>query len=182
MKSVRVKTNSHGRGVYARRPFRKGEWILNFRGKIYHSRDNPRGLNAARNHFLQIGIDRFLGPSQTPDNFVNHSCDPNCGVRLQGEEVQLFALRSIKKGEEIRFDYSTTMVFDEWSMPCRCKSSKCRNIIEEFPRLSGETRRRYQSVGAVPRYVLLPAFFGRKFSPPKRVILTLIEILKMINF
>lgn len=41
--------------------------------------------------------------------FINHCCDPNCGVEkweVQGEErCGIFALRDINAGEELSFDY-----------------------------------------------------------------------------
>lgn len=41
--------------------------------------------------------------------FINHSCDPNCGVEkwdVNGEErCAIFALRDIYAGEELTFDY-----------------------------------------------------------------------------
>jgi len=41
--------------------------------------------------------------------FINHSCKPNCQTQkwvVRGElRVGIFAVRDIKKGEEITFDY-----------------------------------------------------------------------------
>lgn len=41
--------------------------------------------------------------------FINHSCDPNCGVEkweVNGEErCGIFARRTIVPGEELNFDY-----------------------------------------------------------------------------
>jgi hypothetical protein len=41
--------------------------------------------------------------------FINHSCEPNCGVEkweVNGEErCAIFALRDINSGEELTFDY-----------------------------------------------------------------------------
>jgi Proteins containing SET domain len=154
MASVEIRSSPHGKGVFALKKFRKGERILNFRGKIYSNQDKPRGLNAPRNHFLQIGIDRFMGPSRGPDNFVNHSCSPNAGIKMNGDEVVLVAIFELQAGQEITFDYSTTMVQDEWSMACACQSRDCRKKIEEYPRLPRAIRRRYEALKVVPDFVL----------------------------
>ena len=54
--------------------------------------------------------------------FINHSCDPNCGVEkwdVNGEErCAIFALRDIVAGEELTFDYK----FESFSKAVRFAS------------------------------------------------------------
>lgn len=54
-----------------------------------------------------LGIDeeQYLDLNELSRTF-NHSCNPNSFIKGKNE---LVALRDIKKGEEITFDYSTTM-------------------------------------------------------------------------
>jgi uncharacterized protein len=153
-KDVLIKSSSHGKGVFAKKRFGKGEWILNFRGKIYRSHDKPRGLNSQHNHYLQIGEDLFLGPSRSADNFVNHSCHPNAGIKILAKAIQLIAIKNIRVGEEIRFDYSTTMFQDEWEMKCHCDARGCRKVIREFWRLDKRIRDKYIRLRIIPEYVL----------------------------
>ncbi|MBA0566186.1 hypothetical protein Golob_011029, partial [Gossypium lobatum] len=65
--------------------------------------------------------------------FINHSCDPNCRTEkwmVNGEIcIGLFALRDIKKGEEITFDYNYVRVFGAAAKKCHCGSSHCRGYI-----------------------------------------------------
>ncbi|MHB8630096.1 MAG: SET domain-containing protein-lysine N-methyltransferase [Aggregatilineales bacterium] len=56
---------------------------------------------------------------------INHSCDPNAGVK--GQNV-LVARRDIAPGEEICFDYETTDT-QGMNFVCRCGSPKCRKRI-----------------------------------------------------
>lgn len=154
MSDLVIKPNYCGRGAYATRDFLKGELVTHFRGKLYLAAQNPRGLHANNSHFLQIGKDLYIGPSRTPDNFVNHSCDPNTAVYINGN-ISLYAIKKIKAGEEITFDYSTTM--DEggvWEMECFCGSINCRGIIRDFKFLPEETKTRYIAIGIVPDFVL----------------------------
>ena len=60
------------------------------------------------------------------DDLVNHSCAPNLGlfpmVGAGGVDGDLFlvARREIAAGEELSFDYSTSMVDEPWAMDCAC--------------------------------------------------------------
>lgn len=85
--------------------------------------------------FLRYGLDQdfdqIIGPVDiryvtTPDNFINHSCDPNLRYDVSGNVV---AARSIGKGEEVFIDYGCFIVnFDE-PFHCACGSHNCRGRI-----------------------------------------------------
>jgi hypothetical protein len=59
-------------------------------------------------------------------DYVNHSCNPNAGLSGQ---IGLVAMRDIKIGEEVCFDYamSDTMPYDEFN--CGCGSKNCRRTV-----------------------------------------------------
>lgn len=138
-----------GIGVFAARRFKKGERILAFRGRPIDRQDpihrTPEGSN-----LLQVGADRYVYPR--PNGlFVNHSCNPNAGMR---GAVTLVALRNIARGEEIRFDYSTTMDENFWTMPCRCGDPCCRQIIQDFRLLPPELQQQYVAMRIVPDFIL----------------------------
>ncbi|XP_059301922.1 histone-lysine N-methyltransferase ASHH2-like, partial [Lycium ferocissimum] len=69
--------------------------------------------------------------------FINHSCDPNCRTEkwmVNGEVcIGLFALRDIKKGEEVTFDYNYVRVFGAAVKKCVCGSPHCRGYIGGDP-------------------------------------------------
>lgn len=60
--------------------------------------------------------------------YINHSCEPNCGLR---GDITGVAMRNIKCGEEITFDYA--MLDNEsdegYNFKCECGSKNCRGII-----------------------------------------------------
>jgi hypothetical protein len=105
-------------------------------------------------HYVQIGPDRYLGPSGGADDYVNHSCDPNSGLKIRGTTVDLVAIRNIEPGEEITWDYSTTMDEDDWEMDCRCGAASCRKRIRDFKQLPVPVRERYIRLGIVPQYAI----------------------------
>ncbi|KAG0470951.1 hypothetical protein HPP92_015497 [Vanilla planifolia] len=69
--------------------------------------------------------------------FINHSCDPNCRTEkwmVNGEVcIGLFAIRDIKKGEEVTFDYNYVRVFGAAAKRCICGSADCRGYIGGDP-------------------------------------------------
>lgn len=57
--------------------------------------------------------------------YINHACAPNCYTQVIGDTIWIRAAKSIRKGEEITYDYSTD---GEGSIPCRC-STGCKVMI-----------------------------------------------------
>jgi hypothetical protein len=76
----------------------------------------------------------------------------------------LFALRDILPGEEITYDYSTTMDDDEgkiiergrkvWTCKCNCGSKKCRGIIDQFKTLPSDVKKFYSENRFMPEFML----------------------------
>jgi hypothetical protein len=84
--------------------------------------------------------------------FLNHSCSPNSGFKIRGKEARLVAIKDISAGDEVTFDYSTTMHKDKWSLKCNCGNRKCRGLITNFDTLTKSLQNRYKKLGIVPRY------------------------------
>jgi SET domain-containing protein len=112
-----------GRGVFARAAIARGELVAAFTGWILSTHELTDDLFA-----LQIDHDRWLcSHGDQLDDCINHSCEPNTGF-LCGETV-LFALRDIAPGEEISFDYATSIAEPGWTLECACGSPGCRKLI-----------------------------------------------------
>ena len=99
---------------------------------------------------VQIGPNRHID-TQPPAVFVNHSCEQNAGIR--GDKC-LVALRAISRGDEIRFDYSTMMEEQSFTMNCRCGTVGCRRVVTDFSTLPCAVRRRYIAQRIVMRFIL----------------------------
>lgn len=83
---------------------------------------------------------------RTPALYVNHSCDPNAGVR---DCTELVALKPVEAGSEVTFDYSTSMAEDGWEMDCACGSAICRGRVRDFKHLPPVRRDFYIARGVV---------------------------------
>jgi uncharacterized protein len=160
--AVEVGSSALGRGVFATRSFRPGQAILVFSGPVLNH-DEVLALGGDRAYALQIGADEYLD-TMPPGRYANHSCDPNAGIV---NDRMLIALRSVEAGEEIRFDYSTTMSRDHWTMECRCGQPTCRRVILDFHHLPPITQNRYLQLGIVQRFIVSEV---RRRSPARRVV------------
>lgn len=137
-----------GLGLFAGEAISAGAEILQFNGPELTLRQvRAKGDRAC--DALQIGIDRYLD-LQDPGRLVNHSCQPNAGV---WEGSRLIALRALQQGDEIRFDYSTT-IGDGWTMPCRCGSDECRELVVAYHLLPHALKQEYALRGLVQRFLL----------------------------
>jgi hypothetical protein len=141
MKALVVKKiGKKGKGVFANRNFRKGELILKIGGKRYTSEEAYNLPSYARNHICITGDDEWTVMGY-PEKYINHSCSPN----VFDKKGKTFAIRNIKKGEELSFDYTINGPDGEdWTMKCHCKSKDCRKqVTGEFFKLPKKTQKKY---------------------------------------
>ncbi len=133
----------HGKGVFAAQDFRRGDLVLENTGVVLHHQTE---------HSMQIGWDAHVEPDP-PIRFINHSCDPNAGVRTNEHGFpDIVALADIGRGEEIFFDYAMTEFEHynredarmEFSLVCRCGSANCRGKLGYYSELSDELKERYR--------------------------------------
>ncbi len=138
-----------GRGLFAAEPIAAGTEILRLTGPLLTLNEvRAKGPLLAANA-LQIGIDRYLDLDE-PGRFINHSCAPNAAVV---RDTVLVAIQPIEVGQEICFDYSTT-ISDGWTMECRCRAAECRGLVVAFQLLPENLRRRYALLGHVQRFMV----------------------------
>lgn len=151
-----------GRGLFAVRDFEPEETILRLHGPRYGRNDpihdTPLGAN-----LLQTGWRTYI-LLDPPGVFANHSCNPNAGIR---DGRTLVAIRSIATGDEITFDYSTTMAENFWTMPCLCGDPDCRGVVEDFAKLPPEVQKRYLELRIVQRFIARAAG-DREAAAPHR--------------
>jgi hypothetical protein len=136
-----------GRGVFAVARILARSVIMKYSGPLLkYEQTSPTTLA------LQIGPDLYIGESGQPDDFVNHCCDPNAGMLIHGLDVRLIAINDILPGQQITFDYSTTMDEDDFEFDCLCGSPKCRVRIRDFKHLPQKLRQHYGDLKIVPHY------------------------------
>lgn len=131
----------HGSGMFARLDIPAETQVIQYTGeKISKEESTLRGLAweaLARKqgdglvYIFELN-DEYDVDGNTPDNharLINHSCAPNCeAVIYDEEELWICALRDIKKGEELSFDYGYD-ISHFLDHPCRCGADNCIGFI-----------------------------------------------------
>jgi hypothetical protein len=110
-------------GVFATRAFAEGDTVmLGVAGRRRHTNPSHANQVSLTEYVMETG----LGPK------VNHSCDPNCGVRpsTHVDGFDFIARRPIADGEELTFDYAMrNYSIDHFPHECLCGSEECRGLI-----------------------------------------------------
>ncbi len=142
------KSDIHGNGVFAIATIKKGERVVEYKGKrrSHDEVDEDDSGDVESGHtFLFTLNDEYVIDANYKGNkarWINHSCDPNCeavieehdGKNRKKDKVFIDAIRDIKAGEELTYNYG--IVLDEphtarlkkvWA--CRCGSKKCTGTM-----------------------------------------------------
>ena len=144
----------HGRGVFAVRRIRKGTRIIEYLGdRVSHHQADLRyeHKDISDNHTFLFIVDRGVvidgGANGNDARFINHSCDPNSESLIDDRRVFIEAIRTIRPGEEITYDYqigrdrSDPPNIDE-IFACRCGAQDCRGSMLWPPKRKPAGQRR----------------------------------------
>src|SRR5271170_4896573 len=93
-----------GKGLFTATPIERNSILFRFEGKLIKS-DKPSELN---DYFLQVGSNLYVDTEKHMGKFVNHSCNPNCYIKIAVNTAFLLSTRPIAAGDELLFDYSLT--------------------------------------------------------------------------
>jgi len=118
----------HRSGCYTTTPIKKRTHIVEYTGpritvdeadELYEDREETYlfGLSDGKTVIDGDGIAAF----------VNHCCEPNCEIDELEGRVWIIALRNIKAGEELTYDYNLYDGDDE--APCHCGAHHCRGSM-----------------------------------------------------
>jgi SET domain-containing protein len=137
-----------GCGLFAREPVFKDEVILDLSGGeevVITAKEAAQRYEEGFDYMIQADDDRFVVtvPQQSfiERGYINHSCDPNCGLK---SAQQLVAMRAIEIGEEITFDYAMSESSD-YEIACKCGSAFCRGLITGNDWKIPELQKRYRN-------------------------------------
>lgn len=134
---LRIGVDVRNDGVFATRAFEETETVM---------LDVP-GCRTASNHSHanQVSLTEWVLEDGLNAK-VNHSCDPNCGVRPSGnvDGFEFVARRPIATGEEITFDYAMrNYVIEHFPAACLCGTAECRGLISGWKDLPASRKAMY---------------------------------------
>lgn len=116
----------HGTGGFAAVDIRTGERIIQYVGDKIDKAESLRRCENDNEYIFDLDETHDLDGNveRNPARFINHSCAPNCESEVDGDEVWILALRDIRAGEELTFNYCYDME-DYQDHPCRCGAPEC---------------------------------------------------------
>ena len=139
----------HGRGLFASCKIPKDAEIIEYVGERitkdesdrrgWERFDRAQGTGEAAGYLFTLNDDWDIDGDVEWNSarLINHSCDPNCEAVLDEDHIWISALRDLKKGEELYFNYCFDLDNFE-GHPCRCGSDRCVGFIvgeEYWPKL-----------------------------------------------
>ena len=131
-----------GIGSFALDPIAEGEVLAAFGGWVADAGRFAQLDPITQCLSIQIDEGLYLvSPQGTDGDRVNHSCDPNGGMRGGGVVV---AMRDIAVGEELSFDYAMSDGSDYDEFECECGTALCRGKVTGHDWMETELQRRYR--------------------------------------
>jgi len=118
-----VRQTPTGLGLFARRPFAKGAFVIEYTGTLI---PNSEADHKGGRYLFQVN-DRWTIDGTGRENlsrYVNHSCRPNCIAYTEGRRVRIYALKGISRGVELSYDYGKEY-FDAFIRPRGCGCRAC---------------------------------------------------------
>lgn len=133
-KYFRKKSGINNLGLFAGRDIKKGEKVIEYKGrKLTHKQveEDDRFDNSKAIYLFTLN-ERYVLDGDTKTNtakYINHSCDPNCEVDIIKGKIWIIAIKDIKKGDELSYDYGFGYDADFRQFPCKCGSKNCCGYI-----------------------------------------------------
>ena len=123
----RVGRSHTGLGLFATKPIRKRSRIAEYKGPLLTTKQAEK-LEQRGNRYLYEINSRWTidgSPRSNIARYANHSCNPNAETYDVKHRVFIRALRNIKPGEEIVYDYGIDYLKNVIGRS-NCKCSRCR--------------------------------------------------------
>ena len=125
----------HGMGGFARNDIPAGTRVMEYVGERITKEESLARCERSNEYIFAIDDAHDLdgNVSWNPARFLNHSCAPNCEAQFTDGRIWLVAIREIRAGEELTFNYSYDLE-DYRDHPCHCGAASCVGYVvaEEF--------------------------------------------------
>lgn len=123
---LRVKRSYAGLGLFAGEDIPKGACVIEYAGRPISKEEEETSRSK---YLFEIRKGKTIDgkPKWNKAGYINHSCRPNCEPEMYRDHMYIMAIRNIKKGDEISYDYGKEY-FDDHIKPhgCRCGATTHR--------------------------------------------------------
>lgn len=128
---VIVKNSSiHATGCFAACDIAKGEKVIEYVGPLISKEESLKECENENVYIFTLNdkVDINGNVDWNPARYINHSCDPNCESENDDEHIWILAVRDIKTGEELTYNYGYDL--EEYKdYPCNCGAKSCVGFI-----------------------------------------------------
>lgn len=131
-----------GRGLILNDSVNAGDFIIEYTGvaiqKSYLDSMFRRYRLERMLYIMALDNDVYIDARRKGSiaRYVNHSCEPNCAVhrwKVRGiSRACIFALKEVKAGEELSFDYKWKRKRGRAPTKCYCGYPSCRGTLEDM--------------------------------------------------
>ncbi len=128
----KVKRSTAGLGLFAVKDIKKGDWIIEYIGII---RKNKEIEGNTTQYLFEVNTRITIdgGPRWNTARYINHSCKKgNAESKIVGKQVFIKAIRDIKMGDEITYDYGKEF-FNQFIKPYGCRCISCTSKSAQKP-------------------------------------------------
>lgn len=118
-----VKRSRSGLGLFPKINIPKDSFVIEYTGRLLptNKADDMGGryLFRINSKWTVDGKER-----KNISRYINHSCKPNCLVKISNNRILIYSAKNIIAGEELNYDYGKEY-FEEFIKPIGCKCSHC---------------------------------------------------------
>ena len=119
----------HAAGCYTTTPVKKGARVAEYTGhRLTKAEADQIYQNSPITYLFGLGDGSTVIDGHCAAMFINHSCAANCETSEEEGRIWIRALRGIKAGEEITYDYCLYDGGDDLAL-CNCGAESCRGTM-----------------------------------------------------
>ncbi len=128
------KSKIHNKGVFAKRDIPNGTYMIEYVGRKITNKEadeiSEREVSEGVVYLFELTSKLTLDGNIKGNDakYINHSCEPNAESLNDEGHIWIEAVKDIKKGEEITYDYCLTTE-DYKDHPCRCGAKSCKKYL-----------------------------------------------------
>ncbi len=104
------------------RTFKKGERIIEYVGRTLSKAEE---YSSRSKYLFEVNSRKTIDGMARSNvaRYINHSCKPNCEPEIERGRIFIDAIKNIKAGEELHYDYGEEY-FNEHIRPYGCRCAK----------------------------------------------------------
>ncbi|KAL0480983.1 histone-lysine N-methyltransferase [Acrasis kona] len=132
-------SNDRGFGVKTLQNLNPGDFVIEYCGEVISSdmfeKRSKKREKECLFYGMRLSVDFVVDATRTGNlaRFINHSCDPNCTTAIWtvGQELRIgiFAIKYIKEGTELTYDYQFETFGRTKQQECLCGADNCSGFI-----------------------------------------------------